>query len=201
MWRFWKRSLTFEDFKIAAWTCSVLQAGKVGLLFLNNAAKTCLYGLKISKDIEIGLVFQSGAFFHPRSNLRTICLSAFSGLLQTAPVTITWRIVPFKNRNYWTFCKLLKLAIFYFSGMWKLWNLPFLKRRTCATLRSFSVFIFLPHLHPLKCRIGTCVTTIWQWSFHLISITSQHWTALWIPSPNLSLLHQQLCWNPFLSKV
>ena len=45
--------------------------------FLNNAAKTCLYGLKISENIEIGHFFQSRAFFHLSSNLHTSWLSAF----------------------------------------------------------------------------------------------------------------------------
>ena len=31
--RFWKRSLIFEDSKMAAWTCSVLLARKAGFLF------------------------------------------------------------------------------------------------------------------------------------------------------------------------
>ena len=39
--------------------------------FLNNAAKTCIYGLKISENIEIGHVFQSRAFFHLSINLPT----------------------------------------------------------------------------------------------------------------------------------
>ena len=51
--------------------------GKLVSYFLNNAAKTCLYGLKISKNIEIGHFFQSRAFFHLSSNLHTSCLSAF----------------------------------------------------------------------------------------------------------------------------
>ena len=46
--------------------------------FLNNAAKTCLYGLKISENIEIGHFFQSRTFFHLSSKLYTSCLSAFN---------------------------------------------------------------------------------------------------------------------------
>ena len=37
--------------------------GKLVSYFLNNAAKTCLYGLKISQNIDIEHVFQSKAFF------------------------------------------------------------------------------------------------------------------------------------------
>ena len=54
--------------------------GKLVSYFLNNAAKTYLYGLEISENIEIGHVFQSRAFFHLSSNLHTSCLSAFSSL-------------------------------------------------------------------------------------------------------------------------
>ena len=48
--------------------------------FLNNAAKTCLYGLKISENIEVEHVFQSKAFFffYLSSNLHGSCLSAFN---------------------------------------------------------------------------------------------------------------------------
>ena len=37
--------------------------GKLVSYFLNNAAKICLYGMKISQNIEIGQVFQSRPFF------------------------------------------------------------------------------------------------------------------------------------------
>ena len=46
--------------------------------FLNNAAKTCLYGLKISDNIEIEYFFQSKAFIHLSRNLLTSCLSTFN---------------------------------------------------------------------------------------------------------------------------
>ena len=52
--------------------------GKLVSYFLNNAAKTCLYGLKISENIDIEHVFQSKAFFCLSSNLHTSCLSAFN---------------------------------------------------------------------------------------------------------------------------
>ena len=51
--------------------------GNLVSYFLNNAAKTCLYGLKISENIETGHFFQSRTFFHSSSNLHTSCLSAF----------------------------------------------------------------------------------------------------------------------------
>ena len=44
--------------------------------FLNNAAKTCLYELKILENIEIEHFFQSRTFFHLSSYLHTSCSSA-----------------------------------------------------------------------------------------------------------------------------
>ena len=52
--------------------------GKFVFYFLNNAAKTCSYGLKISENIEIKHVFQSKVFFHLSSTLHTRCHSAFT---------------------------------------------------------------------------------------------------------------------------
>ena len=51
--------------------------GKSVFYFLNNAAKACLYALKISENIEIRHFFQSRTFFNLSSNLLTIFLSAF----------------------------------------------------------------------------------------------------------------------------
>ena len=51
--------------------------GKLLFYFLHSAAKICLYGLKISANIEIGHSFQSRTLFHLSSNLHTSCLSAF----------------------------------------------------------------------------------------------------------------------------
>ena len=51
--------------------------GKLVSYFLNNGAKTWLYGLKISYNIETEHVFQFKAFFHITSNLDTSCFSAF----------------------------------------------------------------------------------------------------------------------------
>ena len=45
--------------------------------FLDNAAKTGSYGLKISKNIEINHVFQSKSFFHHSNFLHKSCLSVF----------------------------------------------------------------------------------------------------------------------------
>ena len=56
--------------------------GKLVSYFLNNAAKTFLYGLKISENIEIVHVFWSKSFIHFISNLRTGNLSAFKTIKQ-----------------------------------------------------------------------------------------------------------------------
>ena len=82
VWRFWKRSLFFLNPKMTAKTCSGLRARKVDWsYFVNNAAKTCLYGLKISENTEIEHAFQSKSFFHLSSNLHKICLSDFKKCL------------------------------------------------------------------------------------------------------------------------
>ena len=67
------------------------QNGIIGLFriisyFLNNAAKTCFYGLKISGNIEIEHVFQSQAVFHSSSKLYANCLSAFNWIKVDSPV-------------------------------------------------------------------------------------------------------------------
>ena len=52
--------------KIPKWQYKLVREYKRGKLvsyFLNNAAKTCSYGLKIPDNIKIEHVFQSKAFF------------------------------------------------------------------------------------------------------------------------------------------
>ena len=66
--------------KISKWQHKLVRDNKWGKLvsyFLNNAAKTYLYGLKLSENIEIEHVFQSKSFLHFISNLHTGCPSAF----------------------------------------------------------------------------------------------------------------------------
>ena len=67
--------------KISKWQHKLVRDCKRGKLvsyFVNNAAKTCLYGLKILDNIEIKHVFQSRVFFQLSSNLHTSCLSALN---------------------------------------------------------------------------------------------------------------------------
>ena len=47
---------------------------------LHNAAKACLYGLKVSKNIEIKHIFQSKLLFHYSNFLHRRCLNAFKVL-------------------------------------------------------------------------------------------------------------------------
>ena len=67
--------------KILKWQYKLVRDYKLGKLvsyFLNNAAETCLYGLKISGNIEIEHIFQPKAFFHLSGNLHTSRFSAFN---------------------------------------------------------------------------------------------------------------------------
>ena len=67
--------------KILKWQHKLVRDYKRGMLvsyFLNNTAKTCLYGLKNSKNIDIEHMFQSKAFFRLSSNLHTSSLSVFN---------------------------------------------------------------------------------------------------------------------------
>ena len=66
--------------KIPKWQHKLVpdyKRGKLVSYFLNNATRTCLYGLKISENIEIEHVFQSKTFFHLSSNHHISCLRAF----------------------------------------------------------------------------------------------------------------------------
>ena len=66
--------------KIPKWQHRLIREYKQGMLlasyFLDNATKTCLYGLKISENIEIKHVFQSKSYFHHSNFLHTIVVSA-----------------------------------------------------------------------------------------------------------------------------
>ena len=67
--------------KILKWQHKLVwdyKQGKLVSYFLNNAAKICLYGLKISEKIEIEHVFQSKTFFHLSGNLHANCFSAIN---------------------------------------------------------------------------------------------------------------------------
>ena len=69
--------------KIPTWQHKLVRdykRGKLVYYFLNNAGKICLYGPKISENIEIEHVFQPKLFFRFSSNLHISCLSAFKGL-------------------------------------------------------------------------------------------------------------------------
>ena len=66
--------------KIPKWQNKLVRKyrrGKLFFSFINNAANTCSYDLKISRDIEILYVFHFKAFFHPFNNFHRVCLSAF----------------------------------------------------------------------------------------------------------------------------
>ena len=50
--------------------------------FLDNAAKTCSYGLKISENFEIKHAFLSKSFFHQSNFIHTSCLNAFKPMVE-----------------------------------------------------------------------------------------------------------------------
>ena len=67
--------------KIPKWQHRLVRNYKRGMLvsnILNKGPKTCLYGLKLSENIEIEHVFQFKAFFYITSNLHTSCFSALT---------------------------------------------------------------------------------------------------------------------------
>ena len=47
---------------------------------------------------------QAIGFSMNRSSTPNSLLQTINGLLKTAPSTMAWCIVPFKNRKSWTFC-------------------------------------------------------------------------------------------------
>ena len=67
--------------KIPKWQHELIRKykqGKLASYFLDNAAKTCSYGLKIAESIEVKHVFQSKLFFHHSNFLHASWLSAFN---------------------------------------------------------------------------------------------------------------------------
>ena len=67
---------------------------KLVFYFLKNGAKTCLYGLKISENIEIKHVFQFKAFFHITSSLHTTCFNAFNSSRQVIKNNLKFSPIP-----------------------------------------------------------------------------------------------------------
>ena len=107
-----------------------------------------IYTLKKSSTVFSFCLCRPGFFLSRTStpnglNPNNWWVKRINGLLQMNPLTVTWCTVPFKNRKSWTFCLLLKLAIFYFSYMRKLRHLPLHKRRIYRTLTNFSGLPFL----------------------------------------------------------
>ena len=103
--------------------------GKLVSYFLNNAAKTCLYGLKISENIEIGHFFQSRAFFHLSSNLHTSCLSAFKLNSNRILISITLHIV-----GTTTSTTNSKTSLFYTLVFWLLLSDSYIVSGFCKLL-------------------------------------------------------------------
>ena len=102
-----------------------------------------LYRLKNSEEIEIGHVFQSRAFFHPKWNLHPSCISSSSGLLQRAPVTIIWRIVPFKNRT-------IKISYFFIFQACENFEIHRYIKENLHNFNKFFSFYFSPISPPTE---------------------------------------------------
>ena len=102
-------------------------------------------------------------------------ISTSNRLLQTTPLTIKNFLLTTKI-NLFLFLICEYLTIYYYI---KKENLPHFNKFFSSFFSSAS-----------NASVGTCVATTSKWSFHLISITTQNWTGLSIPSPSLLLLHQ-----------
>ena len=98
--------------KIPKWRHELVRCYKQGKLvcyFLNNAAKTCIYGLKISENIEIGHLlkisenieighfFQSRAFFH-------LCVAIFTQVASAPLKLLIFRPSVFLINFPYSFC-------------------------------------------------------------------------------------------------
>ena len=86
--------------KIPKWQHELVRCYKQGKLvcyFLINAAKTCIYGLKISKNIEIGHLFQSRAFFH-------LCVAIFTQVASAPLKLLIFRPSVFLINFPYSFC-------------------------------------------------------------------------------------------------
>ena len=66
----------------------------------------------------------------------------YDELLQMTPVTITWCIFASKNRKFWTFGELQKLAISCFSVLWNFRISYYRKGEFTPTLNNFQFFFF-----------------------------------------------------------
>ena len=92
-----------KDFlKILKWQHKLVRDYKQGKLvsyFLNNAPKSCLYGLKISGNIETEHIFQSKGFFHLSGNLHISCFSLFNSynLLRKRAITTIIKALRYSN--------------------------------------------------------------------------------------------------------
>ena len=76
--------------KILKWQHNLIQEykrGNLDVFFLDNDAKTCWYGLKISENIEIKHFFQWKSFFHHSNLLHTSYLRAL----------VTWNLMDVIN--------------------------------------------------------------------------------------------------------
>ena len=128
--------------KIIKWQHKIVRdykRGKVVSYVLNNAAKTCLYKLKISENNEIDHVFQSKASFHLSGNFYTSCFNAFNAIHKSEYLVTGNKLLHFLNEvttkydgcqliwGYLSHCNIyliaeIKLLYDWLSKNYVIWN-------------------------------------------------------------------------------
>ena len=81
------------------------------------------------------------------------------------------------------FLSTIKISYFLFFRYVKI------SRSTSSIKGERQVFQFVLFFHFTiywNAYASTCLATIWLWRFHLISITTQDWTGLWVLAANLT---------------
>ena len=93
-------------FKISKWQHKFARdckRGNIVYYFPNNAGKTCIYGPKISENIEIEHVFQPKAYFHFSRNLNTSCFSTFKSFFKpqfTFSLNFAWPFILMTHNSF-----------------------------------------------------------------------------------------------------
>ena len=95
-----------QFFKISKWQHKFARdckRGNIVYYFPNNAGKTCIYGPKISENIEIEHVFQPKAYFHFSRNLNTSCFSTFKSFFKpqfTFSLNFAWPFIVMTHNSF-----------------------------------------------------------------------------------------------------
>ena len=95
-----------QFFKISKWQHKFARdckRGNIVYYFPNNAGKTCIYGPKISENIEIEHVFQPKAYFHFSRNLNTSYFSTFKSFFKpqfTFSLNFAWPFILMTHNSF-----------------------------------------------------------------------------------------------------